>query len=78
VVSRRPFEEEDHVQESITGPLKDDDSRVVPIVEGLATVLEAWRKRNRDAVHVCRVNEHAPGESLRDALATVKLPSLTW
>jgi integrase len=37
-----------HVQESMTGPLKDDESRIVPIVDGLATVLSARRKKHPD------------------------------
>jgi integrase len=67
-----------HVQESITGPLKDDDSRIVPIVAGLATVLATWRKRNPDAIHVCHMNQHAPGEELRAALKRLQLRQVTW
>jgi integrase len=32
-----------HVRESVTGRLKDDESRVVPILDSLLPVLKAWR-----------------------------------
>lgn len=32
-----------HVRESVAGPLKDDESRVVPIVDTLLPILKAWK-----------------------------------
>jgi len=32
-----------HVRESVAGPLKDDESRVVPILDSLLPVLNAWK-----------------------------------
>jgi integrase len=32
-----------HVRESVAGPLKDDESRVVPILDSLLPVLKAWK-----------------------------------
>ena len=32
-----------HVRESVAGPLKDDESRVVPILDSLVPVLKAWK-----------------------------------
>src|SRR5438128_2693021 len=35
-----------HVRESIKGPLKDSDSRVVPILDALLPILEAWKLKS--------------------------------
>lgn len=32
-----------HIRESVDGPLKDDDSRVVPIIDTLLPILKAWK-----------------------------------
>ena len=34
-----------HVRESVKGPLKDSDSRVVPILDRLVPVLQEWKLR---------------------------------
>jgi hypothetical protein len=41
----------------MTGRLKDDDSRVVPLVDGLAAVLSAWRKKRPDGDLIAPVNK---------------------
>jgi integrase len=35
-----------HVRGSVTGPLKDDDSRMVPILDSLLPVLKAWKLKS--------------------------------
>jgi integrase len=71
-----------HVRESIKGRLKDDDSRVVPIVDSLYPVLAAWRLRAADltgrvvpSLHRDgeRIDEHTPGRYLRPALEACKV-----
>lgn len=80
-----------HVRESVRngklGPLKDDESRVVPILDSLAPVLNAWRLRSQHALVVPplrsrrvvrHVGIHTLWDALREALATLKLPAITW
>ena len=43
---RRPERAQIYVRESVDGPTEDKDARVVPIVDGLAQVLTAWREQN--------------------------------
>jgi integrase len=74
-----------HVRESIGGPLKDDESRVVPILDSLLPVLSAWKLRAADAqgrvvpsvYPKCdHVDTHTPGRYLRAALDTCKIPKV--
>jgi integrase len=75
-----------HVQASMTGPLKDDESRVVPIVEGLATVLSAWRKKQPGAELVIppvkkrdvHMRQNAVRGHLDDAYEALDLLKLTF
>jgi integrase len=75
-----------HVQESMTGPLKDDESRVVPIVDGLATVLEAWREKQRDEDLVIppvnsrgiHMRQNTLRSRLEKALEKLELPKVTF
>lgn len=70
-----------HVRESISGPLKDGDSRVVPILDTLQPVLSKWKLRagtearvippmRRDGQHI---NKGTPGKYLRAALKALGL-----
>jgi integrase len=75
-----------HVQESMTGPLKDDESRVVPIVAGLASVLTAWRDKQPDADLVIppmssrgfHMRQSTLWTHLEKALRDLKLPKLSF
>ena len=81
-----------HVRESVGGPLKDDDSRMVPIQDALHPLLSEWHLRTGGQGQVVppmrggtrrRCDEHTLGKKLRDALDTlatakVVLPKLTW
>jgi integrase len=75
-----------HVRESIGGPLKDEDSRMVPIQDALYPILADWRLRARSTGLVIptmktgskRCGEHSLGRNLRRVLGDLKLPALTW
>ena len=77
-----------HVRESVKGPLKDDDSRVVPILDPLLPILKAWKlKSGGDGRGIpplrCdggKIDKGTPGPRLRAALTKLKLarPGLGW
>jgi len=76
-----------HVQESTGGPLKDEDSRIVPIQDALLPLLVEWRLRAGGAGQVVppmrggsrkRCDEHTVGKKLRKALETLEIPRMTW
>jgi integrase len=75
-----------HVRESIGGPLKDNDSRVVPILEPLFPVLRDWKLRTGGTGRVVPplrsdgqgLDAHTVNARLRNALPTLELPPLTW
>ncbi len=78
-----------HLRESVGGPLKDKDSRVVPILDALVPVLTAWKLRMGGTglvIPPMRVDgktinvSHTPGKYLRAALERLKLdrPGLGW
>lgn len=51
-----------HVRESVKGPTKDKDSRVVPILDALLPVLKAWRlKTGGEGLVVPPLRKDAPG-----------------
>jgi integrase len=64
------------VSESVKGPTKDRDPRVVPIVDPLAAVLEAWKLRTGGTGLVIEplrsdgghMDKHTPGRVLRPVL----------
>ncbi len=75
-----------HVRRSASGPLKDYESRVVPLSGALHSVLLEWRDIAA-ASDLCFpstghrgrfVKEHALGRELRAALVSAKLPTMTW
>lgn len=70
-----------HVREQVSGPLKDSDSRVVPLLDGLYPVLAKWKLQTggdglvvppmrRDGRHI---NKSTPGGHLEAALVKLKL-----
>lgn len=77
-----------HVRESVTGPLKDKDSRMVPILDGLHPVLAAWKLKTGGEGLVVpplrsdggRVGKGTPGKYLARTLARLNLarPNLGW
>jgi integrase len=77
-----------HVRESVTGPLKDEDSRVVPIVDALAAVLRAWKLGTGGEGLVCpplrsdgwKIDKGTRGRALRKVLDDLGLarPGLGW
>jgi integrase/recombinase XerD len=75
-----------HVQASMTGRLKDDESRVVPIVDGLAVVLSAWREKRPDGdlviTPVKKRGLHMRQSTLRghldDVLEKLHIPKMTF
>src|SRR6267143_5010265 len=77
-----------HVRESIKGPLKDSDSRVVPILDALLPILQAWKLKSGGAGRVVppmhrpgkKVGKGTPGPYLRAALQKLGLerPGLGW
>jgi integrase len=77
-----------HVRESVTGPLKDKDSRVVPILDPLLPVLAEWKLRTKGLGRVipplrrdgAKVDKHTPGNYLRPVLKALGLtqPGLGW
>ena len=76
-----------HVRESTGGPLKDDESRIVPVQDSLHPLLKEWHLRAGGAGQVVppmrggtrkRCDEHTVGKKLKKALETLGLPALTW
>ncbi len=77
-----------HVRESVAGPLKDKDSRVVPILDALHPVLAEWKlKTGGEGLVVpplrrdgSRVGKGTPGKYLARALDHLGLarPGLGW
>lgn len=75
-----------HIRESVEGPLKDIDSRVVPIQDALFPLLRELKLRSGGQGTVVR-SMHADGghlngntmrAHLKDAIEKLGLPSLTW
>jgi integrase len=75
-----------HVRESVEGPLKDIDSRIVPIQDALYPLLAEWRLRSKGEGRVVQsmrsdgefLDGHTIRKHLKDAVETLKLPPLTW
>ncbi len=75
-----------HVRESVGGPLKDKDSRVVPVLDALHPILTQWKLRTGGSGLVVppmrsdgeRCDQHTVGKYLRAALKELKLPRITW
>ena len=77
-----------HVRESVTGPLKDDDSRVVPILDPLLQVLKPWQLRTGGKGRVVPplrrdgrgINKGTRGPALERVLKKLRLsrPGLGW
>jgi len=70
-----------HVRESVAGPLKDKDSRVVPILDPLLPILSEWELKTDGAKLVIppmrrdgeTINKHTPGNYLRSTLEKLGL-----
>src|SRR5712692_801972 len=70
-----------HVRESVRGPLKDKDSRMVPIRDALAPILKAWKLKSGGAGRIIpplrcdgeKIDKHTPGIYLRAALKQLGL-----
>lgn len=77
-----------HVIESVKGPLKDDDSRIVPILDSLLPILKAWKLETGGRGRVIpsmrqdgeKISKETPGKYLRATLAKLELarPGLLW
>jgi len=76
-----------HVRQSIGGPLKDEDSRIVPVQDSLHPLLLTWQLRSGGVGLVVppmrggtrkHCDEHTVGKKLRAALASLELPRITW
>jgi integrase len=83
-----------HVRRSVDGPLKDDESRIAPLSDSLATVLTEWRKLapvgaaqvfeptghggKRRADGRAYVKGHSLGAVLRAVLGPAKAPPMRW
>lgn len=75
-----------HVRESVNGRLKDNESRVVLILDGLHAVLAAWKLRTGGKGTVVppmrsdgkRCDGHTVGKYLRKAVTSLHLPKVTW
>lgn len=77
-----------HIRSSADGPLKDDESRMVPIHSGLVPVLKAWRLKTggtglvvppvRRRSKSSMLDEQSMGRALREALTSLELPRMTW
>ena len=75
-----------HVRESVKGRLKDHESRVVLILDGLHAVLAAWKLQTggkgtvvppmRSDGKFC--DGHTVGKYLRKAVTSLHLPKVTW
>ncbi len=82
------------VQDGELGPLKDDDSRIVPIMDALAPTLAAWKLKRggKGPLFPPRYGQrggrpgrppqftrpHTLHSHLADALGACELPTLTW
>jgi len=72
----------------VKGPLKDKDSRVVPVLDPLVPILTEWKLKTGGRGRVVpplrrdgtKVDKHTPGEYLREALDHLGLarPGLRW
>jgi len=70
-----------HVRESVKGPLKDDDSRVVPVLDALLPILKTWKLKGGGTGRVIppmrcdgeKIYKGTPGPYLRAALEKLKL-----
>lgn len=78
-----------HVQRSVKGPLKDKQSRFVPINDALLGVLKAWRLRSPTGNGLLfppsgqgrpgrNKKEQTLGGHLRAALTACELPTMSW
>lgn len=78
-----------HVQRSVKGPLKDKQSRFVPINDALLGVLKAWRLRSPTGNGLLfppspggrpgrNKKEQTLGDHLRAALTACELPAMSW
>jgi integrase len=77
-----------HVRESVSGPLKDNDSRLVPILDALYPVLAQWKLRTGGEGRLIpsmreggvRISKRIPGKHLRATLKRLGLerPGLGW
>lgn len=75
-----------HVRESVNGPLKDDESRVVPILDALYPILAAWKLKKGGLGAVVPAmrsdgafcDDHTLRAHLKTALEDLKLPKMTW
>jgi integrase len=74
------------VRESVKGPLKDDESRVVPILDSLYPILTAWKLKNGGLGAVVPAmrsdgafcDDHTLRAHLKTAQEKLKLPTITW
>lgn len=70
-----------HVRESVKGPTKDDDTRVVPILDALLPILKAWKLKAGTADRVIppmrcdgeKIDKGTPGPYLRPVLEQLGL-----
>ncbi len=75
-----------HVRESTGGPLKDDDSRVVPIMDALHPLLTTWKVATGGVGQVVptlrkggkRCDAHTMGVNLNATLEALKMPAVSW
>ena len=77
-----------HVRESVRGPLKDGDSRMVPILDALLPLLTVWKLKSGGEGRVIpplrsdgeKIDKHTPGKHLRAVLKQLDLeqPGLGW
>jgi len=77
-----------HVRESVNGPLKDGDSRIVPVLDALLPILTEWKLKSGGAGRVIppmrcdgkKIDKATPGNYLRAALEQLELtqPGLGW
>jgi integrase len=75
-----------HVRVTAKGPLKDDESRVVPILDGLYPVLTAWKLKTGGTGTVVPAmrsdgafcDDHTLRAHLKTAQEKLKLPTITW
>jgi len=75
-----------HVRVTTKGPLKDDESRVVPILDALYPVLTAWRLKTGGIGTVVPpmrkdgafCDAHTLRAHLKTAQEKLKLPTITW
>lgn len=75
-----------HVRESADGPLKDDDSRVAPILDALYPVLAAWKLKTRGLGRVVPpmrsdgqfLDDHTLRSHFKTAREALTLPPMTW